>query len=389
MSYSLLEQSSINAIMNCNEYIEGFLNNQLGAEYHDIDISVRLGQKLDSMDVKEFYLYSLYCWRLFYYLIENRTSEFNANVNKKIDEMVHENIYINKGLAENDLPKLIFHIAALLITHRFMGGVIGAFGHESDAMYLKNFNKIQDLSPYISKVVVYNFKIKNPDFNELSYLINFKIIKDFISNFEVRSAIENINKIKSNEISISEMMEKQKNLKKEVDDIGKRLDGYKSEYNFVELSSAFTKIRANKTKEQGKSQRNYWICMFTLMAFPIFAIFTHWGKTNFEWGELFFYIPMVTLEILFLYFMRIFYVENKNINSQILQIDLRLSLCEFIQGYVRYRKENNDSDDVLKSFETLIFSPIQVSGDNIPSVLDGANVLAELAGNILKAKENK
>ncbi|WP_412465395.1 hypothetical protein [Klebsiella pneumoniae] len=39
-------------------------------------------------------------------------------------------------------------------------------------------------------------------------------------------------------------------------------------------------------------------------------------------------------------------------------------------------------------FEKLIFSPIQVSSENIPSLLDGASSIAELAGKIL-SKEAK
>lgn len=384
MSYSFLDSDSIKAIHDCNTYLEGFFKDKLGNEYNE-DVSEKIGEDMNSKDIRNFYYYSLYCWRIFYYSFERDESNLESTVGKYIRLMGDSNVFINRDLAENDLPKLTFNIAKLVIIHYIYGGAIGSVVNEQRARYVENFHKIQDYAPYISSVL--RSRGSSVDFNLISRALEFMVVRDFVKDLNVREVSDIIRKVNENEVNLSDMLEKQSELKKEIYDIEKRLEGYKGEYNFVELSSAFTKIRASKEKERSKSTRNYWVCMLTLMAFPVFAIWSHWGKTNFEWGELFVYIPMVTLEILFLYFMRIFYVETKNINSQILQIDLRLSLCEFIQGYVRYRKENSDSDDVLKSFETLIFSPIQASGENIPSVLDGANVLAELAGNILKAKE--
>ncbi|HEE1233111.1 TPA: hypothetical protein R6486_005371 [Klebsiella pneumoniae] len=47
------------------------------------------------------------------------------------------------------------------------------------------------------------------------------------------------------------------------------------------------------------------------------------------------------------------------------------------------KKSNSGADKESWSlFEKLIFSPIQVTSENIPSLLDGASSIAELAGKV-------
>lgn len=88
------------------------------------------------------------------------------------------------------------------------------------------------------------------------------------------------------------------------------------------------------------------------------------------------------------YFMRLYYIEGKAIKAQLLQIEQRLSLCEFIHDYVEKKNNSGSEKESWSLFEKLIFSPIQVSSENIPSLLDGASSIAELAGKIL-SKEAK
>lgn len=86
-----------------------------------------------------------------------------------------------------------------------------------------------------------------------------------------------------------------------------------------------------------------------------------------------------------IYFFRLSYLEAKSIRTQLVQIDLRLSLCSFIDGYVEYRKKNNvNIDKVLEIFDSLIFSPIQTNENNIPSMFDGIEAIAGLAEKITK-----
>ncbi|ORJ18667.1 hypothetical protein BS639_24110 [Rouxiella silvae] len=122
---------------------------------------------------------------------------------------------------------------------------------------------------------------------------------------------------------------------------------------------------------------------------PITSLLNHkykWLDVGVDMASLIYYVPVVTLEVVIFYFMRLYYGEVRMIKTQLLQIDHRLSLCEFIHDYVEKRKDSPEEKDSWKAFENLIFSPIQLSADNIPSVLDGANAIADLAGKVIPKK---
>ena len=69
-----------------------------------------------------------------------------------------------------------------------------------------------------------------------------------------------------------------------------------------------------------------------------------------------------------------------------MQIELRKSLCQFIQDYSKYSKEiSRENAGLLSKFEEVIFSNIMTSEDKIPSTFDGLEQLATL----IKAVKNK
>ena len=86
-----------------------------------------------------------------------------------------------------------------------------------------------------------------------------------------------------------------------------------------------------------------------------------------------------------IYFFRLSYLEAKALRTQLMQIELRLSLCSFIDGYVEYRKKNDIAiDKVLDAFDSLIFSPIQTNENNIPAMFDGLEAIAGVAEKVMK-----
>lgn len=170
-----------------------------------------------------------------------------------------------------------------------------------------------------------------------------------------------------------------------------KLKQYKSEYNFVLLSKAFSNLLKTKKAEYVTNHRSVIIFSSWLIATPLFALLNHvynFFPVEFNLNALFYYLPILSLELLFFYFMRLYYIEGKAIKAQILQIEQRLSLCEFIHDYVETKNNSGAEKESWSLFEKLIFSPIQVSSENIPSLLDGASSIAELAGKIL-SKEAK
>lgn len=94
-------------------------------------------------------------------------------------------------------------------------------------------------------------------------------------------------------------------------------------------------------------------------------------------------LPLLTLEIIVLYFFRIVLAQYRSVKAQILQLDLRMALCQFIESYTKHMVEmKKDAPDVLQKFESLIFSGLMTDGEKIPSVLDGTEQLANLIRSI-------
>lgn len=168
-----------------------------------------------------------------------------------------------------------------------------------------------------------------------------------------------------------------------------KLDEYKGEFNFVLLSKAFSRMKNDKKQELKNARR--WMNFYTLvlMAIPTLTLVTllnAWINFDSSLKHLIYAVPLLTLEVLIFYFMRLYYGEVRSIRAQLLQIDLRLSLCEFIHDFIGKKNESKENSDSWATFESLIFSPIQMSADNIPSVLDGANAVADVLGKVMPKK---
>ncbi|MDX7568723.1 hypothetical protein SJ550_24910, partial [Serratia marcescens] len=71
--------------------------------------------------------------------------------------------------------------------------------------------------------------------------------------------------------------------------------------------------------------------------------------------------------------------DYKSLKTQINQIELRKSLCKFIQSYAQYSsKIKKDDASALEKFETIIFSNIVMTDDKLPSTFDGIESIANL-----------
>lgn len=78
----------------------------------------------------------------------------------------------------------------------------------------------------------------------------------------------------------------------------------------------------------------------------------------------------------------------RSIQSQLLQLDLRMTLCRFIQSYADYAVDlKKKHPDGFEKFESLIFSPLVSSDDKVPNTFDGLDQLSSVV-NIVKGKEN-
>lgn len=189
--------------------------------------------------------------------------------------------------------------------------------------------------------------------------------------------------------NLDHKLKSQSDLIEQIDKYEKNLLNKRSEYNFVTLADAFVSIRKIKKNEMKKANFMFYGAAVLLLLTPLLLLLFHISEhaSVFEgWMKLFYILPVTTFELLLLYFTRLFYFSKNAVMAQLLQIDFRLTICEFIESYVEDRKTSTENQETWRSFEALIFSPIQMKEDKIPSVLDGADAIAEFINKALKAK---
>lgn len=173
----------------------------------------------------------------------------------------------------------------------------------------------------------------------------------------------------------------------QVQQLGDALSQYKDAYNFVGLAAGFSNL-ANTKRRQLR-----WLWLVSVF-FGIFiavpgALELYYFSQNpinisTDWPKaLALAIPAISLTLIFIYFFKITQRNADSLRSQILQLDLRRTLCQFIQSYATYaaaiKKENNE---LLNKFEALIFSGIVTSDEKMPATFDGIEQLTALFKNL-------
>ena len=107
-------------------------------------------------------------------------------------------------------------------------------------------------------------------------------------------------------------------------------------------------------------------------------------------SPIFIIVTISTILFLFilLYFFRISLVNVKSIKSQILQIDLRLTLCQFIHNYDSDTKDLREGmKESFGKFESVIFSPLVATEDQMPATFDGLEQLTGLISSFNKGSK--
>lgn len=185
----------------------------------------------------------------------------------------------------------------------------------------------------------------------------------------------------------SEAMMKEVNDKEQkVDALKAALDKYETAFNFVGLYQGFDDMAAEK-KSELRSLRKWLVFFGAVSLIPLVSelIFIYIKFNEIDATHtllLYAAVPTLSIMILLIYFFRIFLHNYKSIKSQLLQLDLRRSLCRFIQDYAEYSSRIKQKDkDALSRFEAIVFSSILSDEDKLPSTYDGL----EQMGKIIKS----
>jgi hypothetical protein len=140
------------------------------------------------------------------------------------------------------------------------------------------------------------------------------------------------------------------------------LKKYENAFNFVGLFEGFKQMANQKEAELLKLR---WIVigLGVLTVAPVIAevVALYVNRATFEavrWAFGASVIPALSLTLLLVYFFRLAVRSADGAKSQLLQLELRKTLCQFIQSYVDYAKTMKEERESLAKFESVIFSAI-------------------------------
>ena len=95
-------------------------------------------------------------------------------------------------------------------------------------------------------------------------------------------------------------------------------------------------------------------------------------------------IALLGVEVVVLYFFRIALKSYLLARSQETNLQLRLALCSFIEGYLDFsaKASSRKADVGLQSFEALIFGNLPYDDPSLPATLDGIEQIAKILQSV-------
>ncbi len=166
------------------------------------------------------------------------------------------------------------------------------------------------------------------------------------------------------------------------------LKEYETGFNFGGLHKGFDDLSVEKCKEHLRLRRvMIWIGIAALLPIGLEFFFVLINLDRFDqlkWALLASAVPALSFTLLLIYYFRLTVRSVDGVKSQLLQLDLRKTLCRFIQSYVEYAKKAKDGGmESLVRFENVVFSGIVNTDEKMPATFDG---LEQIAGLIKSLK---
>lgn len=170
---------------------------------------------------------------------------------------------------------------------------------------------------------------------------------------------------------------------KQADALTEAIKKHETAFNFVGLFKGFDDLSKQKRTEL-RVQRT---AVGVLGILALAPVLTEVGVIawkydlveQLKWPLLASAVPALSLTVILVYFFRLAVRAADNAKSQLLQIELRKTLCQFVQDYANYAKRIREgSPDLLTKFESVIFSGIVSNEEKIPATFDGLDQLSNL-----------
>jgi hypothetical protein len=160
------------------------------------------------------------------------------------------------------------------------------------------------------------------------------------------------------------------------------LDTQETAFNFVGLHEGFNDLAKTKRKEL-IWLRGFMTFFGCLLVLPILVelFFVYQNRDQIGAMQPIFLsmtaVFSLSLTVILVYFFRISVRSTDSCKAQLLQVELRKTLCRFIQNYATYSKDIKEKNpESLSKFESLIFSGIVSNEERLPSTFDGVDQFA-------------
>jgi hypothetical protein len=221
---------------------------------------------------------------------------------------------------------------------------------------------------------------------QIEYAIRDMTINIFksIVNSESIESIKDFNAVSAKAEKLKEEWENDLSARESrVDKLKNSLSEYENGFNFVGLYQGFDDLAKEKSTERDSVL--FWLKVLSvIIVLPVLAeliiIYLNIDDiTAIKDGLIVSIFPTLSLAAIAIYYFRVLLFNYKSVKSQLLQIDLRKTLCRFIQHYSEYSSEikKQDSESLVK-FENIIFSGIVTEDGNLPSTYDGIEQIGKL-----------
>jgi len=162
---------------------------------------------------------------------------------------------------------------------------------------------------------------------------------------------------------------------------------YENAFNFVGLYQGFDELGRQKANERDVTL--FWLKIMACVVISPILIEIVIILLNFENISslkdllLVSFFPTASLVVIIIYYFRILLSNYKSVKAQLLQIELRKTLCRFIQNYSDYSAPLKKQDsEALAKFENIIFSGLVSDDSNLPSTYDGVEQISNLIKSI-------
>jgi hypothetical protein len=248
-----------------------------------------------------------------------------------------------------------------------------------------SFNPGSSLFPIIKRLKEQMFYSgeRHPDsLNYAFYKMPIDILCFYMGNQGFKTFFEFDERKNALETSITKYWDEIQQKIDEVNVLKDKLDEYKTAFNFVGLSKGFENLLKQKNEAKKKTLGLLVLLAITVALTLAISFSVQTTGAVFSWQSM---LPIIGLEFVLIYFFRVVLTHYHSIQTQIMQLELRQSLCQFIQSYAEYAKKiKSDDKDALEKFENLIFSSILSNPDKVPGTFDGVEGLTSLLKELKK-----